>query len=346
MRAIQYDAPRAPARLVHVDRPSCPPHGAVVEVHATGVCRSDWHAWVGHDTTIRHPHVPGHEFAGVVVQVGEEVDDTWVGRRVTAPFCCGCGRCDRCQDGLQNLCRHEYQPGFDGWGSFAEQVVVPWATVNLVALPDAIATEQAAALGCRFMTAYAGLVDRAAVRPGESVVVYGCGGVGLSAVMIAAAAGAQVIAVDVDDEKLDWARRFGASQVVDARTCDPVTEVVGGSDGGTHVSVDALGSPETCGNAIRSLRPRGRHVQLGLLLGDAARPPVPMFEVVKRELTVLGGHGMAARRYPEMLRFVAERSLPLGDLIGERRALADADDALRAMERFAPRGVTLLDPRI
>ena len=346
MRAIQYDAPRAPARLVDVRPPTCPPHGAVVEVHATGVCRSDWHAWVGHDASIRFPHVPGHEFAGVVASVGDEVDPRWIGRRVTAPFCCGCGRCDTCQDGLQNLCRHEYQPGFDGWGSFAEQVVVPWADVNLVPLPDAITTDEAAALGCRFMTAFAGLVDRAAVRPGETVVVYGCGGVGLSAVMIAAAAGAEVVAVDVDEEKLVLARRFGARHALDARSCDPVAEVRDRSGGGADVSVDALGSPETSGQGIRSLRPRGRHVQLGLLLGDAATPPVPMFEVVKRELTVLGGHGMAARRYPEMLRFVAERALPLGALIGARRPLAGAHEALHEMERFAPRGVTLLDPRL
>jgi alcohol dehydrogenase len=344
MKAILVDAPGAPLRPDEVDAPPLPPHGARVEVRATGVCRSDWHAWVGHDATISWPHVPGHEFAGVVIEVGPEVRAVRPGMRVTAPFCCGCGSCATCRDGLQNLCEREYQPGFDGWGSFAESVVVPWADVNVVTLPEAMGFDAAAALGCRFMTAFAGLIDHGALRPGETVAVLGAGGLGLAAIAIAAAAGARVAAVDLDDAKLDLARALGATAAIDARAGDPVAALRDALDGGAHVSVDALGSPVTAAQGIRALRPRGRHVQLGLLLGDQAAPPVPMFELIKRELRIVGGHGMPAHRYPEMLRFVHERGIDVGAWIGARRPLAEADAAMRELGAFGTTGVTVLVP--
>jgi alcohol dehydrogenase len=344
MRAILVDAPNAPLVPTVVPDPEPPPHGAVVEVRATGVCRSDWHAWVGHDPTVRWPHVPGHEFAGVVRAVGRDVVGFAGGERVTAPFCCGCGRCDACREGAQNLCDVEYQPGFDGWGSFAEYVVVPWADVNLARLPESLGFDAAASLGCRFMTAFHGLVHRAAVRAGETVVVFGCGGVGLASIAIAAAAGARVVAVDVAAAKLDLARSFGADVAIDARSGDPVAAVREALGGGADVSVDALGSRTTSAQAVGSLRRRGRHVQLGLLLGADADPAFPLQAVVRRELTVVGGHGMPAWRYPELFRFVAAGRVPLERLIGARRPLAEAGAALEAMGSFAPVGVTLLHP--
>lgn len=344
MRAILVEAPNARPTLARVPDPEPPPHGAVVEVRATGVCRSDWHAWVGHDPTVRWPHVPGHEFAGVVRAVGREVVRFRGGERVTAPFCCGCGRCDACRGGAQNLCDVEYQPGFDGWGSFAEYVVVPWADVNLAVLPEDVGFDAAASLGCRFMTSYHGLVHRAGLRAGETVVVFGCGGVGLAAVAIASAAGARVVAVDVVPEKLDLARALGATEGVDARAGDPAAAVRERLGGGADVSVDALGSRTTAAQALATLRPRGRHVQLGLLLGADADPAFPLQVVVRRELTVVGGHGMPAWRYPELFRFVAAGRVPLDRLIGARRPLEEAGDALASMGRFAPVGVTLLHP--
>jgi alcohol dehydrogenase len=343
MRAILVDEPNAVPRLTTVPEPALPPHGALVAVRATGVCRSDWHAWVGHDPTVTFPHVPGHEFAGVVEAVGDEVERFRGGERVTAPFCCGCGRCATCRSGHQNLCEREFQPGFDGWGSFAEHVVVPWADVNLVELPAELGFDEAASLGCRFTTAYAGLVHGARVHAGETVAVFGCGGVGLSCVAIAAALGARVVAVDVKAAALEAARGLGAHDIVDASHTDPVDAVLDRT-GGVHVAVDALGSPDTCAQGVRSLRRRGRHLQLGLLLADAASPRVPVEDVIRRELRIVGSHGMQAWRYGELFAFVAARDLPLGRLIGDRRPLADAGEALAAMGTFAPTGVTVLHP--
>ncbi len=344
MQAVLVSEPRAVPTLQEVPDPTPPPHGAVVEVHATGVCRSDWHAWVGHDPTVAFPHVPGHEFAGVVAAVGSEVRRFRGGERVTAPFCCGCGGCDPCRSGLQNLCEREYQPGFDGWGSFARYVMVPWADVNLVDLPEHLPFDVAASLGCRFVTAFRGLVDQVRVEAGETVVVFGCGGVGLAAVMVAAAVGARVVAVDIHDTKLALARELGAHEELNAHQADPLEGVRELTGGGAHVSVDALGSRETFQQGIRSLRPRGRHLQLGLLLAHDADPPAPMHEVIRRELTVMGSHGMQARRYPDLFRFIRSRDLPLSRLIGERRPLTEAGSVLASMEDFGPVGVTILEP--
>ena len=344
MRATVVDAPNGRLVLRDVPEPELPPHGALVRVRATGVCRSDWHAWVGHDPSVRFPHVPGHEFAGEVAAVGPEVGGFVGGERVTAPFCCGCGRCSTCAQGQQQLCEREYQPGFDGWGSFAELVMVPWADVNLARLPDAMGFVEAASLGCRFMTAWRGLVDQAGVRAGEHVMVIGCGGVGLSSVMIAKALGAHVIAVDIDEAKLALARRFGAATLIDARAHDPVERVRELSDGGADVAVDAFGSAATCAQGIRALRRRGRHLQLGLLLGSEADPRLPMQDVIRRELRLLGSHGMPAHRYPALFRFIREAALPIDALVGERLALDAAGAALSAMGAFAPLGVSVLEP--
>jgi D-arabinose 1-dehydrogenase-like Zn-dependent alcohol dehydrogenase len=204
VRAVVIPAVGARPVVREVEEPGLPPHGALVRVRATGVCRSDWHAWVGHDPTVRFPHVPGHEFAGLVEAVGAEVRGYAGGERVTAPFCCGCGRCASCAAGHQQLCEREYQPGFDGWGSFAELVMVPWADVNLVRLPEGFTFVETASFGCRFMTAWRGLVDQAGLAPGECVLVVGCGGVGLSSVMIAAALGAHVIAATSSPRSSSW----------------------------------------------------------------------------------------------------------------------------------------------
>lgn len=342
MRALRYDAFRQPPTRAELPEPEPGEDGAVIEVRASGLCRSDWHAWMGHDPGIRLPHVPGHEFAGVVVAAGPAVRGAWLGARVTAPFCCGCGRCQECRAGHQNLCEREYQPGFDGDGSFAERVFVPHADVNLVRLPDALGFVEAAALGCRYMTSFAALVDKAGLRPGESLAVFGCGGIGLSAISIGAALGATVIALDTDDAKLERALALGAAQTVNVRSSDAVAAVREGTDGGAHVSVDAVGSGAVADQAVRSLRRRGRHAQVGLLLGSEAATPLPMLEVIKRELTVVGVHGMAVSRYGELLRFVARDPGAVLRLVGKRVTLDEAAQELAAMGAFEQVGVSVI----
>jgi alcohol dehydrogenase len=340
MRAVVYDTFGQLPTLREVTDPAPPPAGAVIRVTATGLCRSDWHGWRGHDPDIRLPHVPGHELAGVVEAVGPQVAGWQSGNRVTVPFVCGCGDCPQCTTGNQQVCDHQFQPGFTHWGSFAEFVAIDHADVNLVALPEALDDVAAASLGCRFATAFRAVMAQGRLAAGEWVAVHGCGGVGLSAVMIAAAAGARVVAVDIDDETLQLARRFGACATVDARSDEPVAAVRSISGGGVNLSLDALGSPATCAASIASLRKRGRHVQVGLLPGGG--PVVPMARVIAEELEILGSHGMAARAYPPMLALIADGRLRPELLVTRRIGLEQAGEALAGMGQAPVRGVTVI----
>mgnify|MGYP001822809388 FL=1 len=344
MRAVLYERFGARPGLTTLPDPAPPAHGAVIEVRATGLCRSDWHGWMGHDEGIALPHGPGHEFAGVVAAVGSEVRRLEGGERVTTPFVSGCGSCPECLAGDEQVCRAQTQPGFTHWGSFAEYVVVHHADLNLVPLPDSIDDVSAAALGCRVVTAFRAVVDQAELGEGEWLAVQGCGGVGLSAVMIGAARGAKVVAVDIDRGALDLARSLGANVTIVAGAVDDVASaVVEATDGGAHVSIDALGHPATCEASVRSLRRRGRHVQVGLLLGEQSTPPIPMDRVVAHELRLYGSHGIQARRYDALLELITSGQLDPARLIGRTITLEESIEALVTMDRPGPPGVAVVD---
>lgn len=314
-----------------------------MRVMATGMCRSDWHAWAGHDE-IAFPHVPGHELAGVVVEVGDGVGRWSVGDRVTVPFVCGCGRCEWCLSGNAQVCPDQQQPGFTHWGSFAEHVALHSADTNLIALPGSIDFATAAGLGCRFATAYRALVGRARVTEGEWVTVIGAGGVGLSTVMIARALGGRVVAVDRNPDALALAAELGAAHVLLADGLDVPAAVADLTGGGSHVAVDAVGSEQTCADAIRSLRRRGRHVQVGLLPPVDGHPRVPMDRVIGWELDVLGSHGMAAVDYPDMLALVEQGLLRPDQLVRRTIGLEEAAALLPTFDEATAAGITLVDP--
>ena len=345
MRAVVYDAFGVAPEVRDVPRPPAPEGGVVVEVRATGLCRSDWHGWAGHDDDISLPHGPGHELAGIVADVGAGVERWAVGDRVTVPFVCGCGRCEWCRRGDAQVCPDQTQPGFTHDGSFAEFVALHAADANLVAIPESVSFEAAAALGCRFATAYRGLVSRARLVAGEWVTVVGAGGVGLSGVMIAKALGARVIVVDRHGAALDAASALGADHVVLADGRDVAAAVHELTDGGAHVSVDAVGSEQTCADAIHSLRRRGRHVQIGLLPPVDGHPRVPMSRVISWELDLLGSHGMAAVDYPGMLALIESGALHPEALVERVVGLPEAAALLPAFDSAMPAGMTMIDPR-
>ena len=340
MRALVFEEHRGPLTVRDVPAPEPSPGGVVVQVGATGVCRSDWHGWQGHDPDIALPHVPGHELAGTVAAVGSGVSRWRTGDRVTVPFVCACGDCPRCLAGDHQVCDRQTQPGFTHWGSFAELVALEAADVNLVRLPDSVSFATAAALGCRYATAFRAVVQQGRVRAGEWVAVHGCGGVGLSAVQIAVAAGALVVAVDVSDGALALATSLGAAAVVDARAADVAAAVRELTGGGAALSLDCLGSADTCVGSVLSLRPRGRHVQVGLLPPAQGRPLVPMERVVALELELLGSHGMAAHAYPELLALVEAGRLRPDVLVRRHVGLDEAGPALAEVGRTP--GITVI----
>ncbi|MYY14116.1 MULTISPECIES: zinc-dependent alcohol dehydrogenase family protein [unclassified Streptomyces] len=346
MRAVVFEEFGREARVREVPDPTPSTAGAVIRVGATGLCRSDWHGWKGHDPDIVLPHVPGHELAGVVEEVGPDVRNWRPGDRVTVPFVCACGRCAACAEGAQQVCERQTQPGFTHWGSFAEFVAIEQADVNLVAVPEELSFATAAGLGCRFATAFRAVVGQGRVAPGEWVAVHGCGGVGLSAVMIAAAAGARVVAVDVSPGALELAKAFGAAECVDASAhpAGPVTAIRDLTGGGAHLSLDALGSPATCAASVDGLRRQGRHVQVGLLPAAAGETVVPMARVIGLELEILGSHGMAAHDYPPMMDMVRAGTLRPDLLVTSTITLDAAPAALAAMGTAPGAGVTVIDP--
>ena len=344
MKAV-FEKFKAPLELVEVADPIAEDDGVVIRVEASGICRSDWHGWMGHDAEItRLPHVPGHELAGVIEDTGQDVTRFKAGERVTVPFVCGCGECPECLSGNQQVCDNQYQPGFSGWGSFAEYVSIRFADTNLVRLPDDVEFVTAASLGCRFGTSFRAVVEQGRVRRGDWVAVHGCGGVGLSAVMIAHALGAHIVAVDVEEGALERARSLGATATINAAENDDVAGLIHRmTDRGAHVSLDAFGSAETCANSILCLRKRGRHVQVGLLAGDDYLPRLPMDQVIARELELYGSHGIVAARYDPMLRMIAAGDLNPGAIIGKTIPLEEAPGELAAMNDGGRVGITVID---
>ena len=345
MKAAIFDRFKAPLEVRDLPEPACPADGAVVEVAACGVCRSDWHGWTGADPDVTAPHVPGHEFAGTVVTVGPDCRRVRPGARVTAPFILACGACPECLGGDPTVCGDQHVVGFSSWGAFAERLAVPRADFNLVPLPEALDFAAAAGMGCRVTTAFRGVVDRAGVQPGEWLAVQGCGGVGLSAVMIAAALGAAVLAVDVNPEALALARTLGASATLNAAETNDVGAAVREmTGGGAHVSIDALGITQTFHNSIRGLRKLGRHVQIGLPLDQHAEPPLPLLDLVyARQITIMGTRGIAASRFPALFAMIAAGRIDPARLVTETIALDQAGTALAAMDGYSGVGVTVID---
>jgi alcohol dehydrogenase len=349
MRAIYFSEFGGELSIADIPTPVATSQGVVIEVKATGLCRSDWHAWVGHDSDVVLPHVPGHELAGVIASIGTAVKNFAVGDRVTVPFVSGCGKCQFCLEGNAQVCPNQGQPGFTYWGSYAEYVSIENADFNLIRLPDSISFSTAAALGCRFATAFRGLSARAKVQSNEWVAIFGCGGVGLSAIMIAKALGARVIAVDISAVALKKAKELGADFTINSSTEDPVARIQEITDGGADVGVDALGSQITSSQSILSLTRRGRHLQLGLLLTPDGLTLEPMARVIVYELDLLGSHGMAAVDYPKMLAMVETGLLRPELLIEKIVGLDEGKSLLRLMGEVTSAtigGITIIDPAL
>lgn len=344
MIAAVYEKFRGIIKIKDVPNPIPGDNGVVLKVEATGICRSDWHGWMGYDPDIILPHVPGHEIAGVVAEVGNNISNWKVGDRVTVPFVCGCGTCPECHSGNHQVCDAQFQPGFTAWGSFAEYVAIGYADINLVRLPIEIDYVTAASLGCRFITSFRAVVDQGKISGGQWVAVHGCGGVGLSAIMIASSLGANVIAVDIDEQKLKLAKNIGAIAGINARVTKNVAQKILELSGrGAHVSLDALGSQETCFNSVDCLRKRGKHIQVGLMTGDHQHPIIPMDKVVANELEIIGSHGMQVFRYTEMFEMIRSGKLRPNKLVGKTVTLEESVLELMNMDKFENLGITVIN---
>jgi len=338
-----------PLDIRDVPAPDPDPHGAVVEVEACGVCRSDWHAWKGHgewaDDAVPTGQTLGHEPAGTVAAVGEHVERVAPGDRVVVPFSLGDGACKQCRTGHGNVCPNGLALGFepDAPGAFAERVAVPAADYNLVELPEFLSAQDAAALGCRYMTAYNALLNRGAVTAGDWVAVHGCGGVGLSAVQLADALGARVVAVDVDADARDRATDLDAELTVNPERERVVKAIKAATDGGADVSIDALGIAETCRNSVRCLGVRGDHVQVGLTTDEErGEVPLPTDRIAHMELSVHGSRGMPQTDYEGLFELIEATGVAPGALVSRELSLGEVSDRLAAMDDYSTAGVEVV----
>jgi alcohol dehydrogenase len=358
MKAAIYRKFGGRIRIEEVPFPETPNDGVVVEVKATGVCRSDFHGWKGHDSDIRDhglPFCPGHELSGIVVRIGPDVKKFQVGDRVAVPFILSCGCCYYCCDANRpTVCTHQEQPGFTQWGSFAEYVALPRADRNLHHIPPSVSFIQAAALGCRFTTAYRAILQQGSLphqtnKP-VTVAVFGVGGLGLSCIMLAASTGKahKIIAVDVSSLALTKAKEFGATHTVLNEKDDKAVrqKVLDFTDGhGADLTVDAGGFASTCENAIHSTKRGGKMIQVGLPIGDPT-PHVDMGLVAGRELELIGSHGFSGEDLPHLLEMVANGTLDPSKLVTKVVDLAEGAREIELMDQGSPLGITMVIPKM
>jgi D-arabinose 1-dehydrogenase-like Zn-dependent alcohol dehydrogenase len=335
-----------PLELTEVESVTPDPDGIVVETDACGICRSDWHAWKGHWPSVpTDGHILGHEPAGTVTAVGDEVEQFSVGDVVGIPFNVACGHCDNCWSGDSHLCSDGLSLGFTEElpGAFASEFAIPRADFNAVHLPDGMTPVEMAGLGCRFATAFHGLAHKADVDAGDWLAVHGCGGIGLSAINVGAALGANVVAIDLDEDALELAEQVGASATVTAGETDVPTAVAEITDGGAHISVDALGIAETCRNSIGSLAEQGQHVQIGMTTDDeAGEIELPVDDMVNTEKEFVGVKGMPPSRYSELFRMIADGKVTPADLVTSEVALEDVSDRLASMDDYDTLGMEVV----
>ncbi|WP_067928645.1 zinc-dependent alcohol dehydrogenase family protein [Alicyclobacillus shizuokensis] len=346
MKAARVVEFRKPLIIEQLPDPSPSPQDAVVRVEASGICRSDWHGWMGDLSWLglspQLPITPGHEFGGEIVALGKDVQGFKLGDKVTVPFHYACGHCEYCRNGVPNRCDNTGVYGFSWDGSFAEYVVVRNAEFNMIGLPDNVDALTAAAIGCRYMTGYHGVM-RGLVQPGQWVAVQGAGGVGLSAIQTAYAVGAHVIAVDVDDEKLQKAKQEGATAVVHARRENVPEAIREITKGGAHVGIDALGIQETVLNSVLSLRKGGRHVQIGLTTSEeTGHVSLPMDFITTSEIEIVGSLGIPHPDYRGLLSLVAEGRLNPKALVEREVGLEDVNEVLDNMTNFRTKGFNVI----
>lgn len=340
MRAAVLRHYRADLSLEDVADPDCPDDGVVLRTLACGVCRSDWHGWVGEHPRVRPGRIHGHEYCGEVVAVGPLARHR-IGDRLIAPFILACGTCPACQSGAQNTCPNQRLPGFTEQGAFAEYVAVPFDH-NLSPLPDGLTPAVAAGLGCRVTTAWHALTGRAALQAGEWLAVHGTGGVGVSALILGVALGARVIAVDVVPDKLRFAETLGAAHGLDARSGDVAARIREITGGGAQVSVEALGIADTTNASIECLAPLGRHVQVGMPVGHTAVMPINMSAVYQKNLALFGTRGMPGWRYPSLLTLITAGRVDMGPLIARTIPLSGVSEELRAFDGPSAPGVAVV----
>ncbi|MDG6987763.1 MAG: zinc-binding dehydrogenase [Nitrososphaerota archaeon] len=303
------------------------PGEALVKVAACGVCATDLHYRHGTPTFKKPPMVLGHEISGIVEDVRDESPFA-KGDKVLIPAVLSCGACGNCREGRDNICEKMKMVGNHIDGGFAEFVVVP--SKMLFKLPNELPLLESAIISDAVSTPFHAVKNRGAVRAGEWVAVFGCGGVGLNAVQAAASLGGIVVAVDVDDRKLDLAKRLGAAETVNSTTKDAPKVIRELTGGGVDVAFEVVGKPSVLDLAFSSVRQGGRLVTVGY---SEENWNFRVNRVMFREMAVIGSLGSRLSEYPRIIELVRRGKIKLAPLVSDRLSLESINDSLDRLEK-------------
>ena len=330
MKAAVFYEVHQPLRVEEVPTPEPGPGEVLVKVAACGLCHTDLH-YIDHGTPTfkKPPLILGHEISGTIAALGKDVTVWAEADPVLLPAVYGCGNCEMCRIGRENVCERIVMFGNNVDGGYAEYVLAP--AKDIFAMPAEIPLIEGAIIADATTTPFHAVVNRGRVAPGDTVAVFGCGGIGLNVVQIAAAVGAQVIAVDISDEKLEWAKRLGAQHTFNSSTVDRIDKAIRKlTGGGVDVGFEAIGNPAVQVQTFNSLRTGGRFVVVGF-----AEKPMTLStgKVMYREMEIIGSLGCRAVDYPRVLELVRQGKIKVKELVTARFPLADINlglDALRA----------------
>ena len=329
MKAAVFHGPELGLKIEDVAVPTVGDNEILVKVAACGVCHTDLH-YIEHGvpTFKKPPIILGHEASGTVEQAGAAVTRFKKGQRVLIPAVLTCGECMFCRTGRENICSDMRMVGNHFNGAYAEYVAVP--AKDVLQLPDSIPLEEASVIADAVSTPYHAVKNRARVRPGDTVAIFGCGGVGINAIQLAAAAGGEVIAVDLSERKLEWARQFGASHTINASQVERVDkEIKKLTGGGADIAMEVIGNPKTILQAFECVRVGGRLCVVGYTHEAVS---IVAGKIMFKEIEIVGSLGCRPADYVPLIRMVEQGKVNIKDIVTHRFALEDLDKAFEVMK--------------
>jgi 6-hydroxycyclohex-1-ene-1-carbonyl-CoA dehydrogenase len=341
MKAAVFYRPNEPLRIEEYPSPVTGPHDVLIKIAACGVCHTDLH-YIDHGvpTFKKPPLILGHEPSGIVTQVGSEVKTFREGDRVLLPAVLTCGTCEFCRTGRENICSTMTMFGNNVDGAYAEYVAAP--AKDVFHLPKEIPLDEGSIIADAISTPYHAVKNRAELRGGDSVVVFGCGGVGINVVQVAAALGGIVIAVDISDRKLEWARRLGASYTVNSNAVENIgKEIKKLTGGGADIALEAIGKARTIEAAFGTLRKGGRLVVVGFSTEEIK---LSAAKIMYFEMEIRGSLGCRPVDYPRLIELCRIGKIKVAELVTHKFPLERVNDAfglLRTHDENALRSIVM-----
>lgn len=332
MKAAVFHEPNQPLKIEEVEIPKIESHEILVKIAACGVCNTDLH-YIDHGvpTFKKPPMILGHEPSGYVEQVGADVKNFKEGDRVLIPPVFSCGYCDNCRLGRENICLNMFMLGNHIDGAYAEYVKVP--AKDCQSLPEDMPLEESSIIADAISTPFHAVKNRAKVKPGDSVVVFGCGGVGINVVQIAAAVGGSVIALDIKDDKLELAKQLGAQHTINPTDKEDkalLKEIRALTGGGADIAIEAIGNPKTIELGPATLKPGGLHCQVGYTHHNV---PVNAGRLMFREIEIMGSLGCRPVDYPKIIEMVRTGKIQLEPVVTHKFKLEEIDQAFDLMRK-------------